>query len=186
MKVYNVLVTSAIIILLLFWGRGQDNAQATLTFSPGKVGYTDPDVIVAAMPEYREIQQKLQNEFQLKQQELQQQAADFQQKLEAYQTQQAMLSTDKRAEREKELQQLQADIQQASSKKDQELNESQLKMMEPLVKKVQDVIDETAKAKGLEMVFRSPALLYVNEATVVDITKEVAKKLGIPIPDEKK
>ncbi|GIV60880.1 MAG: hypothetical protein KatS3mg043_1969 [Rhodothermaceae bacterium] len=148
-----------------------------------KIGYTDPEVIVAAMPEYRQIQQQLQREFQTAQQALQSLSADFQEKLEKYQKQQPLLSAETRAQRERELQQLQQELQQSAAQKDQELAQKEQELMAPLLEKVQATIDEVAKANGLTVVLRAPALIYVDESKVMDITEAVARKLGIPIED---
>ncbi|GIV57216.1 MAG: hypothetical protein KatS3mg042_0129 [Rhodothermaceae bacterium] len=148
-----------------------------------KVGYTDPEAIVAAMPEYRQIQQTLQQEYQQAQQALQSLSADFQDKLQKYQKQQPLLTAEKRAEREQELQQLQQELQQSAAQKDQELARREQELMAPLLEKVQNAIDEVAKANGLAMVMRAPALIYVDTTVVMNITEAVARKLGIPLED---
>ena len=148
-----------------------------------KVGFTDPDLLISAMPEYRQIQQQLQQEYQTSQQALQSLAADFQDKLDKYQKQQPLLSAESRATREAELQQLQQEIEASAAQKDEELNQRQVQLLEPLLDKVQTAIDEVAAEKGLDMVVRSPILLFVNENTVLNITEDVARKLGLPVDD---
>ena len=56
-------------------------------------------------------------------------------------------------------------------------------LMQPLLKKVNDAVNEVAIEQGLDMVLRSPALLYVNTERIVDITEDVAKKLGIEVDE---
>ncbi len=148
-----------------------------------KIGYTDPDVVIQAMPQYRQIMQQLQQEYKAKQDALQSLAADFQEKLDKYQKQQPLLSADRRAEREQELSQMQQDIQQSAATKDQEMSDRQAEMLSPLLEKVQTAIDEIAKQKGLALVMRAPALLYVDQTKVTDITEDIANKLGIPLDD---
>ena len=60
--------------------------------------------------------------------------------------------------------------------------------MSPIFEQVQTAIDEVAQSKGLDVVLRhrvgnQPVILYVSE-DVVDITIEVAMKLGIEVPEE--
>lgn len=146
-----------------------------------KIGYTDPDVVIQAMPQYKQIMQQLQQEYKAKQDALQSLAADFQEKLDKYQKQQPLLSAERRAEREQELSKMQQDIQQSASVKDQEMNSRQTELLSPLLQKVQTTIDAIAKERGMALVMRAPALLYVDQTMVTDITEDVAKKLGIPL-----
>lgn len=154
-----------------------------------RVGYTDHEVIIVNMNEYRNVQSQLQREVQGGQQELQKLYADLQEKADRYQKQQALLSNEKRQEREQELAQLQQQIQQAAAQKDQELAQRQAELMQPILDRVQTAIDKVAKAQRLDLVLRSqvgsePVLLYVNENSVVNITMDVARELGIDVDDE--
>lgn len=154
-----------------------------------KVGYTDHEVIIVNMQEYQTIQQQLQQSLQTGQQELQQLYADFQEKVDRYQKQQALLSAEKRQEREAELAQLQQSIQQQAAEKDQQLQQREAELMQPLLARVQAAIDKVAQARGLDIVLRSqvgvqPVLLYVNERTIANITMDVAKELGIDVDDD--
>jgi len=149
-----------------------------------RVGYADPEVIITYMPEYQQIQEQLANEYRTSQEALQALAQDFQERVERYQKQQPLLTAERRAEREKELADLQAEIQQSAAQKDQELAQRQEQLMAPLLDRVQTVIDGLAVEKGLDIVIRSPALLYVNEDRIVNINVDIARKLGIEIDEE--
>ncbi len=148
-----------------------------------KVGYADPEIIITYMPAYGQVQNQIAVEYRTSQEALQAMAADFQERVEKYQKQQPLLSAERQAEREAELGKLQGEIQDAAAKKDEELNLRQEELMAPLLKKVQDAIDVIAKAKGLDIVIRSPALLYVNPDKIVNINIDIAKSLGIEIDD---
>ena len=56
--------------------------------------------------------------------------------------------------------------------------------MAPLLERVQEAIDAISVEKGLDVVIRSPALLYVNSERVANINIDIAKKLGIEIEEE--
>jgi len=148
-----------------------------------KIGYADPEVIITYMPEYKDIQQQMAAEYRTSQEALQSLADDFQDRVSKYQKQQPLLSTERQAEREAELAQLQKEIQDSAQQKDQELAKKQEDLMAPLLEKVQAVIDSVAAEKGLDIVIRSPALLYVNEDRVVNINMDIAKRLGIEIDE---
>ena len=149
-----------------------------------RIGYTDPDVIIVNMKEYRDIQQQLQKEAQESQQALQEMFNEYQEKLERYQRQQALLSEQRRQEREQELLQLQQEIQEASALRQQQLAQREAELMQPLLERVQQVIDQVAQEQNLDVVLRAQALLYVKEGRVVDITREVARRLGIQVPED--
>ena len=149
------------------------------------IGYTDTDVIIVALPEYRVAQQTLQAAYQTSQQTVQNITVDYQQKLEKYQQQQAMLSVERRAGRESELVQLQQEIQNMAAQQEQQLKNQEQKLISPIQEKVQVAINEIAAARGLDLVIRAPGLLYANDKTIQDITEELAVKLGLPITEPK-
>ena len=69
------------------------------------------------------------------------------------------------------------------------LAQRQGELMQPLLDRVQTAIDKVAKAKNLDLVLRSqvgsePVLLFVNEDTIMNITLDVARELGIDVGDE--
>lgn len=149
-----------------------------------KIGYADPEVIITYMPDYQDIQQQMAAEYRTSQEALQSLAEDFQESVTRYQKQQPLLSAARQAEREAELAQLQSEIQDSAARKDQELAKKQEDLMAPLLERVQEVIDEVAADKGLDLVLRSPAILFVNEDTVVNINMDIAERLGIEIDEE--
>ncbi|SHK07471.1 OmpH family outer membrane protein [Rhodothermus profundi] len=151
---------------------------------PLRIGYTDPDVIIINMKEYQDIQQQLQKEAQESQTALQEMFNEYQQKLERYQRQRALLSEQRRQEREQELLQLQQEIQEATARRQQQLAQREAELMQPLLERVQQVIDQVAREQNLDVVLRAQALLYVKEGRVVDITREVARRLGIQVPED--
>lgn len=149
-----------------------------------KIGYADPEVIITYMPEYQSIQQQLNTEYRSSQEALQAMAEDFQDRVERYQKQQPLLTPERRAEREAELTQQQMELQQTAAAEDEKLAGRQEELLAPLLDQVQTVIDDIAKEKGLHLVLRSPALLYVDESSVTNINLDIASRLGISIDEE--
>lgn len=153
------------------------------------VGFTDHEIVLINMPQYQEVQQQLQTDFDANQQALEALYTDYQDKLERYQRQQSLLSEDRRQEREQELVQLQQQIQQEAQDQDQQLAARQAELMQPLLEQIQDAINEVADANGLDIVLRTrvgtePLLLFVNPETVRDITLDVARTLGLDVDGE--
>jgi len=72
-----------------------------------KIGYTNQEAILANMPEMQQVQQKLEQRAQTMRQEMQQEQQQLQEMIAKYQKQQALLSDERKAEREQELRQQQ-------------------------------------------------------------------------------
>lgn len=180
------LVVTLLLLPLAFATSIDAQAQAASV----KIGYTDHELIIVNMPDYRTIQEQLQKEYQGSQEEIQTLAQDYQDKLDKYQKQQALLSPERRQEREQELITLQGQIQQTAQEKEQGLAEREAELMRPLFERVQKAIDEVAVETGLDLVLRSqvgvqPVILYRNDKTIVDITENVARKLGLDVDGDR-
>jgi outer membrane protein len=156
---------------------------STVSAQSLNVGYTDHEVIIFNLPEYQQVQQQLQQEYQGSQQEIQKLYQGYQESVSQYQRQQSLMTAEKRTEREQELIQEQQQIQQQAQVKDQELGQRETELMQPLLEKVQNAIDDVAQREGLDLVLRSPLVLYVNEETIQDITMAVAVELGLDVSD---
>ena len=181
---YTKIFSIAFVAILGLTSYGNTTVQAQAT----KIGFTDHEIIIASMPRYGEIQTQLQQEFTAAQEALQSLAASFQQDVEEYQVQSRLLTEERRTAREAELAQRQQELQNAASKKDQDLAELEAQLMSPIFEQVQVAIDEVAVANDLDVVLRhrvgtQPVILYVS-SEVIDITIEVAKKLGIEVPED--
>ncbi|MEM1126954.1 MAG: OmpH family outer membrane protein [Bacteroidota bacterium] len=173
---------TAVLLLLPVLAAVAPQAQAQAL----KVGFTDHELLILNMNEYRSVQEQMQQAMQSSQSGLQEKYAQYQEMLDRYQKQQALLSPERRQEREQELLTLQNEIQAEAQQADQSLSERQAELMQPILERVQDAINEVAEAKGLDLVLRTqiniePVLLYVNPDTVEDITLDVAQRLGIDV-----
>ncbi len=176
------IILAALFALPAMTGSAQAQAQGL------KVGYTDHEIIIVNMPQYRDVQSQLEQHFRGGQQEMQAMYQDYQEKLDRYQRQQALLNEDRRSEREQELMDLQQQIQESAAQKEQELAQREAELMSPLFEQVQNAIDQVARQQGLDLVLRAnagnqPLILYVNPSTVSDITMDVARRLGIDVDE---
>ena len=174
--------------LLVFTGLSADVLAQQV--APLRIGYTDHELLIAAMPDYQSVQQQLQQEYQTSQNVLQALYEEFQGKVDRYQKQQALLSEERRQERENELAVAQQEIQKKAADSDQQLAQRQAELLGPIFERVDTAIRDVSKENNLDLVLRiqngpmQPIILYANEDRIMDITKEVAVKLGLPIPEE--
>lgn len=176
----KTIVRTAAMLLILAPLMAASSARAQAP----SVGYLDPDPFIPSMPEYPAIQKELRELQASNQNALQAKADEFQAKLAEYQSQEAGLTVEDRAARQQELQKLQSELQAFAQEKERELGAKQSELMDPVLVKVQEAIDQVAAEKSLDMVLRLPALLYAKQGKVVNITLDVARKLGLPISSE--
>lgn len=179
----RIVRTCLVLLALVVAGGFVHQAQAQAL----KIGYTDHELIIANMPDYRQLQTQLQQEYQQSQEQLQTRYQELQQKAERYQKQQALLSEETRQQRETELMTLQQELQQSAQQSEQALVQREAELMGPIFERVDAAIKEVARAQSLDIVLRNqvgplqPVILYVNEQTVSDITEDVARRLGLDV-----
>lgn len=150
-----------------------------------KIGYTNVDYILNLLPEAKQISTDLEAyESQLTKQ-LQTKIEEFQKKMQAFEQGAATMTEVVRADKQEELQNLQASIQKFQREADSSLMSKRAELFEPAYNKIQVAIDEVSKENGYTHVFSSdasgfPILLYAQEED--NISDLVLKNLGITPP----
>ena len=153
-----------------------------------RIGYTDHEIIISNMPEYRQIQEELQAAVETSQSEIQEMVAALEDKAQRYERQQGLLSEQRLQERQQELLQDQTEIQQRVQTAEQDLAMLEADLLSPIFQRVDEAIKKISEEKGLDLVLRiqagqgQPIILYANEDRITDITVEVAIELGIDVP----
>lgn len=144
-----------------------------------KIGYINTEPIVANMAETQEAMTKLEafaKDLSAQAETLQ---VEFNTKFQEYQKNAESLSDSIKQLKEKELDDISNRIQQFEQIAQQDIQKEQQKLMTPIYEKVKNTINEVAKAGGYSVILPGNALIYADEATVADISKDVATKLGI-------
>ncbi|BDD11106.1 outer membrane protein 26 [Fulvitalea axinellae] len=160
------------------------NAQSVV-----KIGYTNVDVVMAQLPDAKTIDQKLSEHNKQLQTQLQAKVEDYKKKVAAFQKQAPQMIDAVRADKAKELQNLEASIQQFQQNGQISIQKKQAELVQPLLDKVQASINKVAKANGYtyvlsEAVGSLPVLLYADKQG--NITDLVLKDLGVtPKPASK-
>ncbi len=170
--------------LLLFAVLAATFAAAPQAQTTARIGFTDYELIIVQMPQYRQVQTQLQEQAELDQQELAALEQTIQQKFADYQSQGGVLSEEARGAREQEIVQLQTDLQTEQQSRLQALDRRQNELLQPLFNELQGAIDEVAEARNLSLVLSTrvstePVILFADEENTIDITPEVMSKLGI-------
>jgi len=146
-------------------------AQDSQTFA-----YVNSDSVMRSMPEYK-VQMKslesyakqLQTQYQTKQQ-------NFQQKVQDYQANAADWVPAVLQEKQKEINDLDAEIKSFPQTYQFNVQRKQQELLEPLMEKVQDAISEVAKSESVNFVFPDQTLLFSKEQ--LDLTSKVIAKVN--------
>lgn len=185
MRLFSLHRSAGILFTVLFIGF--TTAAQAQQIPALRIGYTDHEVLISNMPQTRTIQEELQAELESGQRILQSLQDDLAGKVDRYQKQQALLSEERRQEREQELLALQEEMREKAGELEQDLAEREIDLMGPIFQQVDAAIRTVAAEKDLDLVLRTqagpaqPILLYANEDRIVDITLEVARELGIDV-----
>jgi outer membrane protein len=168
-----------LIALFAFFGLAMSNVNAQQ-----KIGYISLDYILAQMPEAKQVETELtatktqyDNMYQAK-------VKDFQTKLADYEKTASTMDAVIKADKEKELQGLQGQIEEFRQTSSTSLQKKQSQLLQPLLKKVEDNMHATAKENGFAFVFNydagqgtTPIVLHApDDANISDL---ILKKMGV-------
>ncbi|MCP4521864.1 MAG: OmpH family outer membrane protein [Cytophagales bacterium] len=160
----------------------------TATFAQGyKIAYLNVEFVLAKLPQMKSIQKQLQIEGQQLQKQLIAKQRELEQKFAEYERTKNMMSAITKADKERELQDLQLRLQKMQQESEVQLIKREQELTQPLFSKIQTAIDAVAKAKGYYYVLNSQTLssresivLYAkNDAD--NITIDVLKQLGVTL-----
>ena len=160
----------------------QAQAQDELT-----IGYVDPQTIMRSMPEMAAIERRLQNFIDRKRQEFAEKEATFRREVEEYQQKMAVISDEARRREEERLASLNLELQEFQQNFQQEIQERQFELIEPLLDKIQGAIEAVARERNLTFVLNTMTnngdfiILYASERAQrdYDITDEVMQRLDL-------
>lgn len=148
-----------------------------------KIGFADAELVLVNMKEYQAIGERVQQQAASSRQVIQSMADAFQADYEKFEKQAPLLPPEKQAERQAELEQRYVEIQNRTASEDQSVAKLESDLLNPLIERVGNAVNEIAAEKGLDIVLRAPGLLYINPDKIVDITTDVAVRLGIEVSE---
>jgi outer membrane protein len=159
----------------------------TVAQAQPKFGYVNSQEIIFSMPEIQDVQlslEKLQKEVE---EQLEIIMVEYNNKLVDYQKNQANFSDAIRQSKEQELMSLQQRYEELGKAGQQDLQNQQSKLMQPIIDKATAAIDKVSKEQGLTAVFDMAvgSIIYFDKDQMVDITPMLRKELGISEPTKK-
>ncbi len=151
-----------------------------------KIAYCDVDQIIAIMPEAEQAKAKFEKEMNDINNELEEMQVEYNNKLKEYQDNLALPDNDPnkwspivQQNKEQELLQLQQRIVDFQTQAQQQLQQRQIELMQPVYNKVDSVLGVIAKEKGYSVIFKDRTLVYINEDKCDDVAPLVKQKLNL-------
>lgn len=142
-----------------------------------KVASMDYEVVLAAMPETKQMTTELESFTKSKADEINKQATAFQSEVDQYQKGAAAMTEAQRTAKENELHQKQQKIQDLQTLAQQDLGKKRETLLKPIIDKLNTTVAKVAKANGYDFVIDASALIYKGGP---DATAAVKKELNLP------
>ena len=155
-------------------------AFATFTLSAQSLGKVNFNELVMLMPEMDTAREAINASQKEAEETYSAMVEEYQGKMNQYQQKQASWTAAIRESKERELMEIQNRIQEFQQSISQELQQQQAQLTAPIQEKVNQVVTELAKAKGLTALFDFSQAIYFDETKVIDITPEARKAMNIP------
>ena len=145
-----------------------------------KIAHVNTAEVLDAMPDKATAEKALEKYYGELQSQMQAMGTEYQNKVQAYQANEATMSNLVKQSKEKEILDLQNRIQQFQANAESEFEAKRAELLAPILEKIQNAINTVGKEKGYTYVLdlATGAAVYVGD-DAVDCTKDVKAKLGI-------
>lgn len=146
-----------------------------------KFGYINSTDLITSMPEYKDAMQKLKDyEAELSAQ-LEAITVEFNTKFADYQKNSSTYTDVVRTAKESELTNINERYEQNRVKMGQDMQAMQMQLMDPVLTKARNAVNEIGKANGFTIVFDTTveAMIYYDSNTMTNVLPLVKTKLGI-------
>ena len=145
-----------------------------------KIGHVNFNELVTLLPEMDGVRETMNAANKEAEETFQDMYKEYQAKTQEYQQKESTWSASVKETKAKNIADLEGRLQEFQQNISQELQQQQQQLTAPLVQKVQDGIKKIAKAAGVTVVLDTTSMLYVDEASTVNLMDAARKELGIP------
>lgn len=142
-----------------------------------RIAYVNSQAVIQQAPGADSAQKAFQQEVQKYRQQAKSLTAELDSLRQQFQQQQGMLSEQARQKRQQELLQRQKQVQSRVSKIEQKLQQRQQQLMQPILNRVQKVIEEIRAERGYDMIFDVSGSGVVAANPDLNITEDVIGRL---------
>ena len=169
----NILKTVIVIAIPLMMGMTVFNAQAQ------KFGHINSNELLSLMPERKKATAEVEKFAKQLENQLKTMSAEYDSKLQDYQSKEGIMTEPIKQIRLKELLDLEQRIRDFQLTAQQSLQKKETELLTPLIDKAKNAIEEVAKKNGYTYIFDTSVgfILYFQEGD--DIMSLVKKKLGL-------
>lgn len=143
-----------------------------------KIGYIDFQALMAVMPGQDELNKELETYVAGLEAQLTSMQSEYETKLTDYQANQATMSEIIRQTKEKEIMDLQGRIEAFNQQAQYDIQNKQLELTDPIIKKAQVAIEEVAKENGFTYIINGNEQILLYKSGI-DILPLVKAKLGL-------
>ncbi|TAG61433.1 MAG: OmpH family outer membrane protein [Runella slithyformis] len=150
-----------------------------------KIGWTDVDYILNVLPDSKRITNELQIQQQQIQKALEEKQKDLQEKYAAYQKNASTWSEIIRADKEKQIQSGQTDLQEFQQSSQETLQKKYQVLINPVMGKIDEAVKIVGKENGFTLILNrdagantTPVVLY-SGSDDINVTNLVLKKMGV-------
>lgn len=182
----NTVLAFLILAVSAHFVRAQVDPAAQKTL---KVGFTNIELLIAYMPDSKNIEKEVQTlenkliqSLEIKQKNYQLELDEYIQKVEGN-----LIPPDQQKAEEERLYGLKSEIEKDIQAADEQVYNRRMQLLMPLQEKIQVAIDAVAKEGGysyiLNQVVGSGVPTIIFGAENMDVTDDIAKKLGIVVPE---
>ena len=165
------IVFTAMAVLLALGTTREASAQGA------KIGYINSQSILAEAPGAKEAQTKFDSDMQQYRTEVQQMQTELETMVKQYETQQAMLSPSAKQQRETDIRTKQKAYQDRLAAIDQRAGQRQQELVQPVMDKINKVIEVIRSEGGYALIFDVSAGGVVAAEPGLDLTPEVIRRL---------
>ena len=145
-----------------------------------KFAYVDFNELVMLIPEMDEARATIEENTKTNEEILMTMYEEYQSKMQQYEQKASTWTQSVREIKEKEIMEIQSRLEQTQQSLQQEIQQLQQQLQAPIIEKVNNVVNELAKAQGVAAVFEKASFLYVDEAQMLNLTPEARTALNIP------
>ncbi|MGX1025168.1 OmpH family outer membrane protein [Psychroflexus sp. MBR-150] len=155
----------------------------SMSFAQTKVGTINTEYIISKMPEFKDVQKKLETYGKTLDDGLKTKYDEYQEKVKNYTEKEATYTEALKKLKQKDIIKLEEDIQKLRTNSSKLLQVRQDELLRPLYNKIGDQVDKIVKEDGFTHIFNETnSLIYI--APEYDITIKVMKRLNIPVEED--
>ncbi|HPI53312.1 MAG TPA: OmpH family outer membrane protein [Chitinophagaceae bacterium] len=154
---------------------------SAMTFGQQKIGYVNSEELILSMPEAKKADADINAYAKTYQDQLAKMQKDLETKYKAYEEgmKTKTLTEAMQGVKEKELQDLQANLQSTQQVAEEKVATKRQELLKPITEKADQAIQSVAKEKGYSYIFDVSAGGIIYALPSDDILKDVQNKLGI-------